>query len=181
MSNHEVKRAPLAWHLCAWFVINVVLQIIRYFQAGAYICQLYSECSLFLLFHIMIVQIYSFYEYYCFVISTYYAMYCQNVVDAWSILKAQHIYSYFLGSIVVCCLAYKHNLPRGWLGAASWNEVCFHSHVLVHAQIWKPHFVFIMLSFIFVYMWFNASCVFMRILVYFVGFRLSSSDSSPSR
>ena len=37
-----------------------------------------------------------------------------------------------------------------------------------------------MLSYIFVYMWFNASCVFMRILVYFVGFQLSSSDS-PSR
>jgi hypothetical protein len=33
----------------------------------------------------------------------------------------------------------------------------------------------------FVYMWFNASYIFMRILVYFVGFRLSSSDSSPSR
>jgi hypothetical protein len=28
-------------------------------------------------------------------------------------------------------------------------------------------------------MWFNASCVFMRILVYFVGFRLPSSDSPP--
>jgi hypothetical protein len=41
-------------------------------------------------------------------------------------------------------------------------------------------FMFIMLSYIFVYTWFNASCVFMRILVYFVGFRLSSSDS-PSR
>jgi hypothetical protein len=43
------------------------------------------------------------------------------------------------------------------------------------------HIVFIMLSYIFVYMWFNASCIFMRILVYFVGFRLSSSDSSTSR
>jgi cell shape-determining protein MreD len=28
----------------------------------------------------------------------------------------------------------------------------WHSHVHVHAQIWKPHFVFIMLSYIFVYM-----------------------------